>query len=461
MEKIRFRRKAYEQMLDWKNRLADRYALLVEGARRVGKTFLISDFVSREYQSSIFIDFSHADKRTKAAKREFANADGVEDLLTRLELLYGVRLVPGGSCVVFDEVQRFPVAREMIKSFMEYGKYHFIESGSLVGIRENVKDIQIPSEEHGMKLFPLDFEEFLDVLGETMMKDYIRKRFESRKPLGESLHGKAMSLFRLYMAVGGMPQSVAAYLEAPDHALEAAESAKREILDLYDRDIGKYAKGYASKVRSVFRTIPAALSRREKKFHLSDIDSNARMRRYENAFLWLSDAMIANIAYNSTDPNVGLEMSLESTLFKCYSHDTGLLLTQAMSGMSDVDGRLLRGILYDNLGINEGMFFENAVAQALVARGVDLLFHSVKDSRHPERTMEIDFLIRNGIKICPIEVKSSRYREHVSLNRFIAAYSKRLGSCYVITANGYFSEKGIEYVPIYMAHLIVPEGVWF
>ena len=185
MEKIRFRRKAYEQMLDWKNRLANRYALLVEGARRVGKTFLISDFVSREYQSSIFIDFSHADKLTKAAKKEFANAAGVEDLLTRLELLYGVRLVPGRSCVVFDEVQRFPVAREMIKSFMEYGKYHFIESGSLVGIRENVKDIQIPSEEHGMKLFPLDFEEFLDVLGETMMKDYIRQRVESRKPLGE------------------------------------------------------------------------------------------------------------------------------------------------------------------------------------------------------------------------------------------------------------------------------------
>lgn len=454
MEKIRFRRKAYEQMLDWKNRLADRYALLVEGARRVGKTFLIGDFVSREYQSSIFIDFSHADKLTKAAKKEFANAAGVEDLLTRLELLYGVRLVPGRSCVVFDEVQRFPVAREMIKSFMEYGKYHFIESGSLVGIRENVKDIQIPSEEHGMKLFPLDFEEFLDALGETMMKDHIRQRFESRKPLGESLHGKAMSLFRLYMAVGGMPQSVAAYLAAQDHALEAAEDAKRDILALYDRDIGKYAKGYASKVRSVFRTIPAALSRREKKFHLSDIDSNARMRRYENAFLWLEDAMVANIAYNATNPNVGLAMYRDNSSFKCYSLDTGLLLSQAMSGEPEPDGRLLRAVLHDNIGVNEGMFFENAVAQSLAARGRSLFFYSRADPKRIENTMEIDFLIKNGIKVSPIEVKSANYRSHKSLDRLIAKFPGNLGTRYVVCTADYHESQGIEYLPVYMVHLV-------
>lgn len=454
MGHILFARKSYVQMLDWKSRMADRYALLIEGARRVGKTFLIREFVSREYESSIYIDFSHADKLTKATKREFEQAAGVEDLLTRLELLYKVRLIPGRSCVVFDEVQRYPTAREMIKSFVEYGKYHYIESGSLVGIRENVKDIQIPSEEHGMKMYPLDFEEFLDALGETMLKDHIRKCFEAKRPMGESVHDKAMRTFRLYMAVGGMPQSVEAYLTAADHGLEAADVAKREILDLYGRDIGKYAKGYASKVRAVFRMIPAELSKREKKFHLSDIDVNARMRRYENAFLWLSDAMVANIAYNATSPNVGLEMYLDNSSFKCYSLDTGLLLTQAMAGTPETDPRLLRAVLHDNLGVNEGMFFENVVAQMLTARGRELFFYSRNDSKNVENTMEVDFLIKNGIKVSPVEVKSANYRSHVSLDRLIAKFARDLGAKYVICVDDYHEEKGIVYLPAYMTHLI-------
>ena len=196
------------------------------------------------------------------------------------------------------------------------------------------------------------------------------------------------------MVVGGMPQSVEAYCTGDDHRLEACERVKREILSLYEADIGRYAKGYAAKVQAILRHIPAALSTREKKFHLSNIDRNARMRRYENAFLWLGDAMIANIAYNSTNPDVGLEMNLDDSLFKCYLLDTGLLLTQAMSGTRDVDGRLLRGVLYDKLGVNEGMFFENYVAQSLMSRGYDLLFHSRSNPR-----VEIDFLIRNGIKL--------------------------------------------------------------
>ena len=456
-----FERKLYGKMLYWKAHLADKCALLVEGARRVGKTHLVTRFAKNEYETFVYIDFSLKNKVTKESRRAFEEESSIEDTIERLAVIQGVRLIPGRTCFVFDEVQRYPPAREAIKALMAYGKYHYIETGSLLGIKENVKDIVIPSEEHSMKLFPLDFEEFLDVLGEDVLKEKIHEAYDGHNPLPDYLHDKALKLYRTYMVVGGMPQSVEAYVCGRERKLEASELAKREILALYQKDIGKYAKGYVAKVRAVFRNIPGALNSREKKFHLSDISINARMRRYENAFLWLSDAMIANIAYNSTDPNVGLEMSLDSSLFKCYSHDTGLLLTQAMSGMADVDGRLLRGILYDNLGINEGMFFENAVAQTLVACGVDLLFHSVKDSRNPARTMEIDFLIRNGIKICPIEVKSSRNREHVSLDRFIAAYSKRLGSRYVITANGYFSEKGIEYVPIYMAHLIVPEGVRF
>ena len=454
MNKIIFQRKAYDKLLDWKTRLADRYALLIEGARRVGKTFLIREFVEREYESSIYIDFSHVDKITKAVKLEFANAQDVEDLLTRLELLFKVRLIPGKSCIVFDEVQRYPIAREMIKSFMEHGKYHYIESGSLVGILENVKDIQIPSEEHGLKIYPLDFEEFLDALGETMLKDHIRACFVAQRPLGESLHGKAMALFRLYMAVGGMPQSVEAYLEADDHKLEASDAAKREILGLYARDIGKYAKGYASKVRAIFQTIPAELAKREKKFHLSDIDVNARMRRYENSFLWLADAMVVNMAYNATNPNVGLEMYRDNSSFKCYSLDTGLLLSQVMGDAPEPDVRLLRAVLYDNLGINEGMFFENVVAQSLVARGRRLFFYSRSDPRDINNTMEVDFLIKNGIKVSPVEVKSSNYRSHVSLDRLIAKFPKELGTKYVVCTADFHAKDGIVYLPTYMAHLI-------
>ena len=224
---------------------------------------------------------------------------------------------------------------------------------------------------------------------------------------------------------------------------------KQEILHLYMQDIGKYAKGYAPKVRAIFRHIPGALHAKEKKFRLADLDVNARMRRYENAFLWLSDAMVANIAYNSTDPNVGLEMSLEDSLFKCYAADTGLLVSQSMTGARDVDGRLLRGILYDKLGINEGMFFENFVAQSLVARGYELLFHSRTNPK-----MEIDFLIRRGIKICPIEVKSAACRRHASLDTLIKRCRGKLGAKYVICAEEFTEADGITYLPFYMAHCL-------
>lgn len=451
---IVFERKAYAEMLAWKKNLADRYALLVEGARRVGKTSLVKRFIQNEYESSIYIDFSGAAIEVNAVKEAFAEAPTIPNLIERLELLYMVKLEPGKSCIVFDEVQRFPVARERIKHFMEYGRYHYIETGSLVGIKENVKDIVIPSEEHGMKLHPMDFEEFLDAMGATMMKEHIRNCFRDRKPLGMGIHEKALDLFRLYMVVGGMPQSVAAYLRGGDHPLEASESAKREILRLYDQDIGKYAKGYASKVRAIFRMIPSALSRHEKKFHLSDIDKNARMRRYENAFLWLADSMVANIAYNATEPDVGLGMYLDNSTYKCYSLDTGLLLTQAMGGTPQIDARLLRGVRYDDLGVNEGMFFENAVAQTLVARGFDLFFFSRRDQECAENTMEVDFLVRSGIKVCPVEVKSSGYRTHASLDRFVGRYRRHLGSRYVVCTDEYEEQAGVVYLPVYMAHCI-------
>lgn len=447
--KIEFTRKLLEEITEWKRELADKTALLVEGARRVGKTHLIRRFVESEYESYIFIDFSEKGANVRAYKHAFENCEGIPDLLQRLQILSGVTLIAGKSCVVFDEVQRFPAAREAIKQLVAYGRYHYIESGSLLGIHENVKDIVIPSEEHSVKLHPLDFEEFLWATGNRNLAEYIRDRFSAMQPLENDIHDKACSLARQYMVVGGMPQSVEAYLTGEEHRLEAAEKMKREILALYLHDIGKYARGYAPKVRAIFQHIPGALNKHEKKFKLADLDINARKRRYENAFLWLSDAMVANIAYNSTDPDVGLEMSLDSSLFKCYAADTGLLVTQSMTGAKETDARLLKGILYDKLGINEGMFFENYVAQALVARGYDLLFHSRFQPR-----LEIDFLIRNGIKICPVEVKSSACHQHASLDALIARYPNRLGHRYVICSENLKMEKGITYLPFYMAHCI-------
>lgn len=443
-----FRRKAYAQMLDWKNNLAGKYALLVEGARRVGKTHLVRKFVEREYESCIFIDFSGKDRLVRESKKAFTEERDVKGTLERLQTLHRVSLVPGRSCVVFDEVQRFPAAREAIKHLVEYGKFHYIETGSLLGIRENVQDIVVPSEEHKMKLHPLDLEEFMWALGADRTAEAIRERFTEKRPM-EWLHGEASKLGRQYMVVGGMPQSVEAYCQGDDHRLEACEAAKREILSLYESDIGKYAGAAAPKVRAIFRHIPAALNTREKKFHLADLGKNARMRRYESAFLWLGDAMVANIAYNARDPGVGLEMNIDDTLFKCYSLDTGLLLTQAMAGTGDPDGRLLRGVLYDKLGVNEGMFFENYVAQALTSRGYDLLFYSRSNPR-----IEIDFLFRSGIKTCPIEVKSSGYRVHASLDWLVSNRPKGLGPKFVVCPGDYGMDGSVTCLPFYMAHCL-------
>ncbi len=452
---IEFARKAYSAMLKWKADLADRYALLIEGGRGVGKTTGVRRFAEVEYDSYIYIDFSRQDQMVRDVKKAFAECNGVKDLISRLELIFLIKMIPGKSCLVLDEVQLYPFARGMIKHFVEYGQYHYIETGSLVGIHENVKDILVPSEEHGIKLFPLDFEEFLDAVGASMMKEPIRRHFAECKPLGAGVHEKALDLYRQYMVVGGMPQSVAAYIRDDERPLESSESAKREILRLYEADIGKYARGYASKVRAIFRMIPSSLARREKKFHLSDISKNARMRRYENAFLWLSDAMLANIAYNATSPDIGLEMNMDNSTFKCYSLDTGLLLTQSMSGTPQTDARIIRGIRYDNLGVNEGMFFENAVAQTIAAAGCDLFFYSRRDQKDSANTMEIDFLIRKGIKVCPVEVKSGGFRAHASLNRFMERFKSHLGRKYVVCTSDYTEESGIVYLPIYMAHCLV------
>lgn len=450
-----FDREVYSQLLDWKRRFANKYALLLEGARRVGKTCLLKRFAENEYKSGIYIDFSMSDRRIADARRAFGEARDIPDLLLRLQFIFETRLVEGESCVVFDEVQRFPVAREAIKHLVAYGRYHYIESGSLVGIKENVRDIVIPSEEHKLKMFPMDFWEFLDATGHGFVKEELSRCQSEKTAPAEELHRSALDLFRLYMVVGGMPQSVAAYVSAAEgDGIYASEDAKREIISLYEDDIGKYAKGYASKVRDVFRMVPSALNRHERKFHLSSISPDARMRRFENAFLWLEDAMIVNTAKNAFNPNLEMDMNLDGSTFKCYLLDTGLLVTMAMGSGKVTDPRILRGILHGDLGINEGMFFENAIAQALVAQGDELRFYSRKDLRNPNNTMEIDFLVKRGIKIVPVEVKSGRYRAHASLDRFLAKFGKNAPYGFVCCSGNYEKSDSIIYLPAYMTSCI-------
>ena len=450
-----FERKVYSQIMDWKRRLAGKNALLLEGARRVGKTYVLKRFVDSEYKSSIYIDFSMSDKRTADAKKAFGEARDIPDLLLRLQFIFETRLMEGESCVVFDEVQRFPVAREAIKHLVAHGRFHYIESGSLVGIKENVGDIVIPSEEHKLKMFPLDFREFLDATGHGFVKEELMRCEAGKTAPMDELHRSALDLFRLYMVVGGMPQSVAAYVSAGEgEGIFASEEAKREIISLYEDDIGKYAKGYASKVRDVFRMVPSALNRHERKFHLAAISPNARMRRYENAFLWLEDAMIVNTARNAFNPNLEMDMSLDGSSFKCYLLDTGMLVTMAMGAGKATDPRILRGLLHGNLGINQGMFFENAVAQALVAQGDDLRFYSRKDSSNPDNTMEIDFIVKRGIKVVPVEVKSGRYRAHASLDRFLSKFRKSATGGVVCCPGNYEKSGHIVYLPAYMASCI-------
>jgi len=450
-----FERKVYAQLLDWKRRLAGKYALLLEGARRVGKTYVLKRFAETEYKSFIYIDFSMSDKRTSDAKAAFGEAKDIPDLLLRLQFIFETRLFEGESCLVFDEVQRFPVAREAIKHLVAHGRFHYIESGSLVGVKENVRDIVIPSEEHKIKMFPLDFAEFLDATGHGLVREELQRCGANKTAPMVELHRGALDLFRLYMVVGGMPQSVSAFLSADNgEGIYASEDAKREILSLYEDDIGKYAKGYASKVRDVFRMVPSALNRHERKFHLAAISPAARMRRYENAFLWLEDAMIVNTAKNAFNPNLEIDMNLDSSSFKCYLLDTGLLVSMAMGAGKATDPRILRGLLHGNLGINQGMFFENAVAQALVAQGDELRFYSRKDLQNPGNTMEIDFLVKRGIKVVPVEVKSGRYRSHASLDRFLAKFGRHAAGGFVCCPGNYEKAGDIVYLPAYLAAYI-------
>ncbi len=441
------KRKIYAALVAWKNRSNGKTALLIDGARRVGKSYIAKEFAQNEYESHIIIDFGNAPKDVLDLF-ESDSAD-LDLFFAKLVLFYGTPLTNRKSLIVFDEVQQFPRARQLIKYLVADGRYDYLETGSLIRLKKNVQNIIIPSEEDHIEMFPMDFEEFLWAMGDEVTIPFLRQVFEAKKPLGDAVHRKIMNSFRQYLLVGGMPQSVLAYQNGKDFG--ASDEAKRSILRLYREDVSKFAAGYEDKVYAVFDEIPGQLSKKEKKYKLSAIDKNARFRSYEDSFIWLNEAMVVNTCFNATDPNVGLALSADHATQKCYMADTGLLVTHTFMDGAYTDNELYRAILFDKLDINEGMIMENIVAQMLRFNGHRLYFYSRCDNAHRENHMEIDFLIAEGKKIAPIEVKSGNYRSHSSLDKFRKKFSDKTGNSYILYTKDVLKKDGILHLPIYMA----------
>lgn len=440
------KRKIFDTLIKWKRESKGSTALLMDGARRVGKSFIAEQFAKSQYRSYIMVDFGNA---PQAVLDLFANdAFDLDLFFAKLAAFYSTSLHRRESLIVFDEVQQFPRARQLIKYLVADGRYDFLETGSLIRLKQNVQDIIIPSEEEHIEMFPLDFEEFLWAMGDEATCPLLAHCFQTRTPLGQVLHRKVLNDFRQYALVGGMPQSVLAYLNGKD--FEASDVAKRRILKLYRDDVSKFAAGYEDKVFAVFDGIPGQLSKKKKKYRLSSISENARFRTYEDSFLWLNEAMVVNACFNATDPNVGLALSADYATQKCYMADTGLLVTQAFMDKAYTDNELYRAVLFDKLDINEGMIMENIVAQMLRTNGHKLYFYSRSDASKRENHMEIDFLITEGKKISPIEVKSGNYRSHASLDKFRKRFSAKIGNTYILYDKDVMEKDGILHLPLYM-----------
>lgn len=441
------KRKIYDELLNWKNKSNGQTALLIDGARRVGKSYIAEEFAANEYKSHIIIDFGNTPQDILDL---FIHESSDLDLFfAKLSAFYSTTLHKRESLIVFDEVQQFPRARQLIKYLIADGRYDYLETGSLIRLKKNTENIIIPSEEEHIEMFPMDFEEFLWAMGDEATFPLIRKCFETKTPLGQTLHRKIMNDFRQYVLVGGMPQSVLAYLNEKDFA--ASDEAKRRILRLYRDDVSKFAAGYEDKVYAVFDGIPGQLSKKEKKYTLSSINKNARFRNFEDSFVWLNEAMVVNACFNATDPNVGLALSADHSTQKCYMADTGLLVTHTFMDTAFTDNELYKAILFDKLDVNEGMIIENSVAQMLRRNGHKLYFYSRSDNLHRENHMEIDFLITEKKKISPIEVKSANYRSHSSLDKFRKKFSSKLGTPYILYPKDVMEKDGIWHLPLYMA----------
>ena len=446
-----FERKIYKKLLMWKKESSEEKALLIEGARRIGKSIITKEFGKREYKSYILIDFNDVSYVVKDAFEKYLN--DLDTFFLILSTEYNTTLYPNKSLIIFDEIQQYPKARQSIKKLVNDGRYDYIETGSLISIRDNVKDITIPSEERRISMYPMDFEEFCLALGENKMIEYIKKCFIEKKPLEDTLHHKAMMLFKQYILVGGMPKVIEKYIDN-NRSFAEADKEKRDILSLCRSDISKIDRNYRLKVLSIFDQIPVFLSKHEKRVRLASIEKKSTFSMYEETFFWLGDSMIVNECFNCANPNVGLSINEERTTLKCYMADTGLLVSHSFDENELMEENLYKQILHDKLSINEGMIFENAISQCLVANGYRLFFYTNYNTKKKCNDIEIDFLISNGSKIkqkiFPIEVKSSERYTTTSLDNFIQKYHSRIGQAYIIHTKNLCIKGEVICIPSYM-----------
>lgn len=448
-----FKRKVYDKLLDWKELSAGTSAVLLEGARRIGKSTIVEEFAKREYDDYMILDFA---KENKDIKNNFIeNIDDMDTFFRNLFLLKG-RSLKGKRCVlIFDEVQLFPLARQAIKYLVADGRYEYIETGSLISIRKNVKDILIPSEEYRIKMYSMDFEEYLWAIGDDVTYTAIKNAFEKRKALGDAVHRKIMKVFRTYMAVGGMPQAVDAYVNGKTFA--QIDFVKRNILQLYEEDLVKYDTNNREKASVIYKTIPEQLENKNSHFKFSLVDKNARYQNYVDAVSFIAESMIGNECINVTKPEVALELFSDRSNFKLYMGDTGLLVTRIMKNRDETDENLYKALIIDDLGINQGMILENVVAQMLKASGHELYFHEYlykPEGNEKEKKYEIDFITVKKKKICPIEVKSSNYKSHKSFDYLLTKYQLKMEDRYIIYTKDLKYEDGITYIPVYMTPFI-------
>lgn len=439
---IYYKRKLYNTMLKWKSERNGDTALLIQGARRVGKSTIAEEFARNEYKSYILIDFS---KVSKEVSDLFNGISDLNYLFIRLQFIYQIPLYERESVIIFDEVQLQPLARQAIKHLVKDHRYDYIETGSLISVRSRSRDILVPSEETKVDMYPMDYEEFRWTLGDTTTIPLLRTAFEKKMPLGDAVHRKLMRDFRLYMLVGGMPQAVSAYIRTNNFT--AVDQAKRDIIALYEEDFGKIDD--SGRAKALYDAIPSQLSRNAMRYQVGRAIDKERVDRLENIVKVMDDSMTVNVAYHSDDPNVGLALTKNKEYFKMYASDTGLFVTLAFKDSDITENVIYDKLLNDKLSTNLGYVYENVIAQMLRATGKNLFYHTIPYAEG-KKYYEIDFVIPDKHKISPIEVKSSGYKAHKSLDEFCSKFSDRIMNRYLIYTKDYKRENGVEYVPVYM-----------
>lgn len=439
---IYYKRKLYNTMLKWKSERNGDTALLIQGARRVGKSTIAEEFARNEYKSYILIDFS---KVSKEVSDLFNDISDLNYLFIRLQFIYQIPLYERESVIIFDEVQLQPLARQAIKHLVKDHRYDYIETGFLISVRSRSRDILVPSEETKVDMYPMDYEEFRWTLGDTTTIPLLRTAFEKKMPLGDAVHRKLMRDFRLYMLVGGMPQAVSAYIRTNNFT--AVDQAKRDIIALYEEDFGKIDD--SGRAKALYDAIPSQLSRNAMRYQVGRAIDKERVDRLENIVKVMDDSMTVNVAYHSDDPNVGLALTKNKEYFKMYASDTGLFVTLAFKDSDITENVIYDKLLNDKLSTNLGYVYENVIAQMLRATGKNLFYHTIPYAEG-KKYYEIDFVIPDKHKISPIEVKSSGYKAHKSLDEFCSKFSDRIMNRYLIYTKDYKRENGVEYVPVYM-----------